>query len=226
MSTFIPAGRTSLVNKGKVAFQIQTEYAFRPYPRLTTTISNCGQVLHKIEKKLKHPIQNVEEQTLSEIAIQKQHREVIDIIQNGTNTPQRSQEQAIEEDKTIIGYEKQPEIRLDTVKMDETCLTLHERLEMVPGVVFVIEIDASGNFLSKQVGEQFKKKYSFIFKNLRELFQVFMSFSIGITSQDKGVYEIERNRLYLISDGELYYIIDINSADKISNYEKAFKSLL
>ena len=226
MNTFIPAGRTSLVKKGKVAFQIQTEYAFRPYPRLTTTILNSGQVLHKIEKKLKHPIQNVEEQNLTEIAIQKQHREVIDIIQNGSNTPQRSQEEMVQEDQTIIGYEKKPEVKLDTLKIDETCLTLQERLERVPGVVYVIEIDSSGDFTCKQIGDQFKKKYSFIFKNLRELLQVFMSFSNGITIQDKGVYEIERNRLYLISDGDMYYIVDINSADKISNYEKAFKSLL
>ena len=63
VNQFIPAGRTSLVNKDGSSIQIQTEYAFRPYPRVTTTILDNGRVLHKVERKLNKGIDSIEEQS-------------------------------------------------------------------------------------------------------------------------------------------------------------------
>ena len=80
-SNLIPNGRTSRVKKGETSLQVQTEYAYRPYPRLTTTVLNDGQVLHKIEKKLDRPIGSVEEQSEIERMIKRQHSDVVSIIE-------------------------------------------------------------------------------------------------------------------------------------------------
>ncbi len=80
VGVFIPAGRTSLVKRGDQQLQVQTEYAYRPYPRITTTILNGGQVLHKLEKRLERPIESVEEQNIAEDVIKRQHLEVIALI--------------------------------------------------------------------------------------------------------------------------------------------------
>jgi len=60
---------------------VQTEYAARPLPRITTTILKSGQVLHKIERTLEHPVESFEEQRKIEMGMQRQHMEVVDIIQ-------------------------------------------------------------------------------------------------------------------------------------------------
>ena len=59
---YIPAGRTSLVKTGSGSLQLQTEYAYHPYPRITTAIQSSGQVLHKVEKRLAKEIGSIEEQ--------------------------------------------------------------------------------------------------------------------------------------------------------------------
>ncbi len=84
MSTteFIPSGRTSLVNRNGTALQIQTEYAYRPYPRVTTTILDGGRVLHKVEKKLKKCIESIEEQNEMEDIIKHQHSQVMLVIKD------------------------------------------------------------------------------------------------------------------------------------------------
>ena len=66
---YIPAGRTSLVRRGGAPIQVQTEYAFRPYPRVTTTILDNGKVLHKVERKLEKGIDSLEEQSHMEEVI-------------------------------------------------------------------------------------------------------------------------------------------------------------
>jgi len=80
VGVFIPAGRTSLVKRGDQQLQVQTEYAYRPYPRITTTILNAGQVLHKLEKRLDRPIESIEEQNIAEDVIKRQHQEVVALI--------------------------------------------------------------------------------------------------------------------------------------------------
>src|SRR3990172_3768301 len=79
---YIPAGRISMVDKGGVALHVQTEYAYRPYPRVTTTILDRGRVLHKVEKKLPKGIDSPEEQSQMEEVIKHQHSEILAIIKD------------------------------------------------------------------------------------------------------------------------------------------------
>ena len=62
-SEFIPVGRTSLVRKRGLNLQVQTEYASRPSPRITTTILSDGQVLHKVERTLKTCVSSLKRRT-------------------------------------------------------------------------------------------------------------------------------------------------------------------
>ncbi len=223
MSSFIPAGRTSLVKKGKIDFQVQTEYAFRPYPRLTTSISNNGQVVHKIEKRLGKGIESFEEQNHTEGAIQKQHREVLEIIVNGAREPEDVN--ANNEDHTIIGYERVPQVKLDIPTLDNACLTLMDRIKNVPGVNYVFELDGYGEFTNQSLKDSFKRKYAFVFKNLRDILQVFSAVPGREHIHQTGVYVIEERKLYLISSGDMFYFVTLSDFDRSLNYEKAFKSI-
>ena len=203
VATFIPNGRTSCVQKGDIALQVQTEYAYRPYPRLTTTVLNNGQVVHKIEKKLEHPIASVEEQTEVERMITRQHSEVVAIIkENAASNPAMIQ------------------------KFKESTseyLSLADRIKAIPGVQKIFDLDNDGNFSSRQLDEQFRNVYGTIYKGLKDLIEVFVLMP-GITmSRERGVYEIERNRLYLVSCGDEIYVVMVKSGSASVVYEQVFR---
>ncbi|MCX6826323.1 MAG: hypothetical protein NTV06_03495, partial [candidate division Zixibacteria bacterium] len=77
---YMPAGRTSRIVRGSTELQIQTEYAYRPTPRLTTTVFAGGQVIHKIEKELSAGTITPEDKMKIEGLLRRQHMEVVAIV--------------------------------------------------------------------------------------------------------------------------------------------------
>jgi hypothetical protein len=186
IADYIPAGRTSRIVRGAAEIQIQTEYAYRPNPRLTTTVFSKGQVLHKIEKDLAAPIASNEDKIRIEGLLRKQHMEVMEII----NT--RNFLSNLPPEKKPVENTQNP--------------SLSRQLSEIQGVEKIYRLDNEGNFDSDSVSSEFKKKYSVIFKNLGELLEIFSHLPGG--KREEGIYEVERNRLYLVSTGyECYFIL-------------------
>lgn len=229
LSKFIPAGRTGLVKKGKNAYQIQTEYNYRPYPRLTTTISTEGRVLHKVEKKLDKPIESFEEQAVIEQALVRQHAEVSKIVKNNSYN---KQEQPISTQSSasqpIPVLNSKPQIVKPPQPEDEINLNipLMDQFRTLPGVRHVFELDEQGNFLSKHDGDIFKNEFGFIFKNIRELLEIFRTVPGVTLSREKGVYEVERNNLYMVSVGDCFYFVVVEYPARDYHYERAIKDLV
>lgn len=224
LAQFIPAGRTGLVKKGKNAYQIQTEYNYRPYPRLTTTISTDGRVLHKVEKKLDKPIESFEEQAVVERELVRQHAEVSKIIKNNSynkqslETPTPAPTQPKITKPQIVSPPYDSEINYS--------LPLNEQFKQLPGVRHVFKLDEQGNFISKQSGDIFKNEYGFIFKNIKELMEIFRAVPGVTLSREKGVYEVERNGLYMVSVGECFYFVTVEYPARDFIYERAIKDLV
>jgi hypothetical protein len=100
------------------------------------------------------------------------------------------------------------------------------RLEALPGTHRVYRLDNEGNFLNAAVSKEFQKAFKPIFKNLRELIAVFTEVpGIGLT-RETGVYEIDRNALYLISTGLEIYFFCIVRPDYSIDYELELRALL
>ncbi len=229
LSKFIPAGRTSLVKKEDCNLQVQTEYAIRPYPRLTTTISNNGQVLHKIEKKLEKAIDSFEKQSLMEDVIRKQHLEVVKIVKDelfNHNQVENIQDKLESQNNLEKAVIETTESELSPVSLDGEAISLIDKIMSIPGVKSIYQLDNDGNFSNKISGDQFKKKYSFIFKNLIDLIEIFALIPVVTITRQKGVYEVERNRLYMVSSGEVLYFVTIEKARMEINYEKAIKEFI
>ncbi|MEW6413325.1 MAG: hypothetical protein AB1483_12785 [Candidatus Zixiibacteriota bacterium] len=206
VSSFIPNGRTSLVKRGQTSLQVQTEYAFRPYPRLTTTVLNNGQVVHKIEKKLERPISSQEEQCEVERQIKRQHHEIVTIIKRTAKT--------------------NPSMLKDIKQSSNDYAPLTEKMRSIAGVQRIYDLDSDGNFLQKENAAQFKNAFSALFKGLRELIEVFATVP-GITiTREKGVYEVERDHLYLVSSGDEIYIVVVKPTGEVADYESALKAVL
>jgi len=203
---YIPAGRTSKVERRQVSLHVQTEYAGRPMPRITTTILNGGRVVHKIERNLDKPIESPEEQARVEWSIKRQHAEIIEIIRD------ESKNLAIQ-----VGTSSGPR---------SENLTIYDRLRAIVGVQRVYRVDNEGNVVGSSSSVQFKRAFGAVFKNIHDLIEIFMRIPGADFSREKGVYEIERDRLYLVSSGRECYFIVVNCVDERIDFEKAIKEAI
>lgn len=203
----IPTGRTSLIKRGKLALQVQTEYAHRPYPRITTTVQKSGQVIQKIERNLDRPIASIEEKELLEDRIRKQHAEILGIIEKNRQVPM-----ALEATPPPLPPEPQ--------------LTTLERLERLPGQKRIFRLDNDGNFVDAELSRDFRRAFTTVFKNMRELIAVFTEVpGVGLT-REAGVYEIERNELYLLSAGTELYFFHVDVPDYSVDYETLLRKAI
>jgi hypothetical protein len=206
------------VKHGTTEFQIQTEYAYRPVPRITTTVQKSGQVLQKIELNLDQPITSIEEKDRIEVTMRKQHADVIDIIQRGSQRIHIPPE-LLEKPKLKASAEKPyPE--------PTPVGSMIERLERLPGTHRVFRLDNEGNFVNAALSDEFREAFKPVFKNLHELLSLFAEVpGIGLT-RETGVYEIERDALYLISTGLEFYIFCLSRPDFSIDYEKQLRAML
>jgi len=206
---YIPAGRTSMVDKGGVTLHVQTEYAHRPYPRVTTTILDQGRVLHKVEKKLSKGVESPEEQSHMEEVIKQQHSEILAIIKDNQRKAQPKNEQS-ETQKFRIAKEA----------------TLAEKLTAIPGVEKVYHLDRDGRFFDPEEASVFKDFYPRLFKALCELVELFMLLPGAEMRREQGVYEVERDGLYFVSAGKDYFFVKAQRMDHSTDFEKAIKEII
>ncbi|MBD3403880.1 hypothetical protein GF420_13385 [candidate division GN15 bacterium] len=202
-SSYIPVGRTSLVKRGEIDVQVQTEYAARPSPRMTTTLSHQGQVLHKVERPLPKLVETFEEQRSIETEMRKQHDEILGIIQQETE---------------VAATQLQPRS-----PEAERRMTAYERLTAIPDVTHVYRVDNEGNLMEEDA-IRFKKSFAIIFKGIAELMNLFARLPGSDGTREQGVCEVERSRLYFASIGTECFFIVIDPSDLSIDYERLIKS--
>jgi len=194
------------VKRGVTSLQVQTEYASRPYPRVTTTVLNSGQVIQKVERKLEHAVESLEEQRPIEAAIQQQHSDVLALIEKGAPVEKRG----LVEHKP---HESAPH-------------SMYDRLTSVVGLQRLYRLGDDGAFISNSASEQFRKIFAPVFKDLQQVIDVFPLIPGGKGVRQKGVCEIEHDRLYLVSTGNECYFVAVQPTDEKIDYETTLKQFL
>jgi hypothetical protein len=86
----IPAGLSSEACLGDTKLVVQTEFALRPQPRVTTTIFLKGQVVEKMEKIWEGSPQTQEENEEIEKFLKKQHLLVMEKIKEKSHRAPKS----------------------------------------------------------------------------------------------------------------------------------------
>lgn len=211
---YIPAGRTSLVETGASSLQLQTEYAYHPYPRITTTIQSSGRVLHKVEKRLQKEIGSIEEQQRMEDIMKRQHSEVEAIVRRQSD-PQQS----------IASNQPDAAPVSESSESIQTPRSIKELLREVPGVEHIYRLDNTGVFHSEAVSKQFKKLFASVFKGLHDLLLLFDELPGPGPRRRRGIYEVQRDRLYLISVGNECLFVTINRVDHETDYERVLREV-
>lgn len=203
-SPLIPSGRTSLVTHGDIDYQLQTEYAARPHPRVTTTIFASGAVLHKIERLLPQPVETIEEMHQVEEIIKTQHLEVTRVIRDqGVPAPP---------EKTA---EKRPP------------MTRLEQIRALAAVERVYLVTAEGKLVGDTaVTGEFKKMFKPVLRELPEILTVFAELPGPGTRREEGLYEIEPGRILLASTGIEFYLILLKPDTPFDNLAERIKTIL
>jgi len=199
---YIPAGRTSRIVSGPIEIQIQTEFALRPNPRLTTSIFSKGQVIHKVEQEVLNQITSFEDKIRVEEMLRKQHFEIL---------------QTLKDEKKLKPFLSA------TIPMSGGN-SLYRRICGIKGVERVFHIDNEGNFSSDSISKEFRKKYSAISKSMLEVINIFALMPGG--EREKGVYEVEPDRLYLASCGKECYFILTNMSHAGTNFESEIRQVI
>lgn len=182
---YIPSGMTSMVKRGKAAFQVQTEYARIPRPRITTTIFSSGQVLHKIEKLVEFQVTSIEEMHEVEDIIKAQHLEVSRVLRER-------------------GLPTCPESTIDPPEEK----VRSEQIRRLEGVERVYLVTAEGKLIGdRKATQQFKKIFKHVLRELPEMLKVFASLPGGGELREEGIYEVEPGRILLASTGVEFFLI-------------------
>lgn len=203
-SKYIPAGRTSIVTRGKTKFQLQTEYAGLPKPRITTTIFSNGQVLHKVEKSISRGVDTIEEMHQVEDVIKAQHLEISSVIR------ERGLPSAPE---SIIGTPSEK--------------TRSENIARLEQVEHVFRITSDGKIADERMTTgPFKKLFKHVIRELPQMIMVFASLPGNDDRREEGIYEIEEGRILLASTGVEFFLILVKSGTPYESIAPRLKEIL
>ncbi|MEE9442217.1 MAG: hypothetical protein V3V99_06075 [candidate division Zixibacteria bacterium] len=184
-SQYIPSGRTSIVKRGEAEFQLQTECAIIPHPRVTTTIFSKGQVLHKIERTIDKEVTSIEEMHEVEDIIKAQHLEVSKILREE-------------------GLPSQPASRFG--QADKKIRS--DQIRDLPSVEKVYLVTGEGKLVgNRKVTKEFKKMFKHVLRELPNMIGVFAELPGHGHNREEGIYEIELGRILLASTGVEFFLI-------------------
>lgn len=203
-SQFIPSGRTSIVKCGEAQFQLQTEYASMPHPRITTTIFSDGRVLHKIEKKVDKEVTSIEEMHEVEDIIKARHLEVSKVL--------REEGLPLQPDSRFGQTEKK--IRSDQIRD-------------LPNVKKVYLVTGEGKLIGdRKVTKEFKKMFKHVLRELPNMVSVFAELPGHGSNREEGIYEIEPGRILLASTGVEFFLILIKSGTEYGSIAPQISGIL
>lgn len=132
MSDFIPPGRLSGYKHAGKTIQVQTEYATRPHPRVTTSVVLEGRTVHKTDHPWEKGDETEEIRKDLESFLAEQHRQALELVEA------HAQEYVsdLAEKKTAALF-PQPTFRDSMIEV----------LSSVPFVTGVCELDQSGKLV-------------------------------------------------------------------------------
>lgn len=149
----IPAGLSSEANFGAEKFFVQTEFAQRPQPRVTTTISINGAVVEKVENIWERLPQTEEEREEIERYLKKQHQQVLQKIKD--------------KKEKLVSFD--PEKGETIFSEDEMILKVREVLSKTEGVSGWVFIPDYEQMISFQISEPEDREAEDLVRRIRDI---------------------------------------------------------
>ena len=149
----IPGGLSSEASFKDTKFCVQTEFAQRPKPRVTTTISLNGEVVEKVENIWEKLPQTEEDKQEIEKFLKKQHQQVLKKIKNRSEklaSPDWEKEEVASSEEDVI-------------------LKVNQELSGTDGVFGWLFILPDGQILTHQISEPENRDAKDLMRRIKDL---------------------------------------------------------
>jgi len=149
----LPGGLSSEASFKKSKFCVQTEFAQRPKPRVTTTVSLNGEVVEKVENIWERLPQTEEDKQEIEKFLKRQHQQVLNKIrdksENSASPEQENEKSASTEEDTVV--------------------RVNQELSRADGVYNWVFILKDGQMLTHQISEPVDKEIEGLAWRIKDL---------------------------------------------------------
>jgi len=205
----IPGGLSSEASFKDAKFCVQTEFAQRPKPRVTTTISLNGQVVEKVENIWERLPQTEEDREEAEKFLKKQHQQVLGKIKEGR------------EKLASPEWERQ---EMSTTVKDEF-QKVKDELAKIEGVFGWIFVSQDGQMLTHQISEPEKKDAKDLVRRIKDI-----AFSLPSVARLEnfvgGVLDSRRSSVIFLPLRTHFLAVKLDPKVDFKNLVKRIKSVI
>jgi hypothetical protein len=205
----LPAGLLSETRFGDTKFFVQTEFASRPQPRVTTTISIDGAVVEKVENIWDKLPQTEEEKGAIETCLREQHQRVLKTIR--------------EKKGNLISFE--PGQVEESPYEDESIIKLREELSKLKGVlgwVFLLTGSRMTMYLLSEPEDRWGEDFMWQMKEL----SLFLPQVTELGNFKGGILTSSQNRLLFLPFNRHMVGLKLDPNVDCEKLVKRIKSLL
>lgn len=202
----IPGGLSSEASFKDTKFWVQTEFAQRPKPRVTTTISINGEVVEKVENVWERLPQTEEDKQEIEKFLKRQHQQVLEKIKNRRGklaSPEREKEEVASAEEDVV-------------------LKVKEELSGADGVFGWVFILQGGQMLTHQISEP-------VDKDLVQRIKDFSSFLPSVTRLGEfvgGILEAPGSCMVFLPLQTYFLAIELDPKVDLKNLVQRIQSVI
>lgn len=208
-----PAGMSSEASSGEKRFCVQTEFAIRPKPRITTCVSLNGEVVRKVENIWEKLPQSEEDKDKIERFLRKQHQEIIkDIKEKGEKLVL-----SIDETKKIATYEEK--------QWEPTVLKIKEVISRMQGVTGSILLSKDDQIIGQDILNSKDQTMVDLTRCSIDLVS-FLSSGLKVGNLVGGLLESNKMRLAFIPLKNNFLVIMVNPEVDIKDLVQKIKSVV
>jgi hypothetical protein len=204
----IPAGLLSETRFGDTKFFVQTEFAPRPQPRVTTTISIDGAVVEKVENIWEKLPQTDEDREVIERFLKQQHQQVLKTIK--------------EKKGNLISFE--PGRVEENAYEDDIILRIREELSRTKGICGWVFLSEGARMTMHLVSEPEDKEAENLAEQINNL-SLFLPSIAQLGNFKGGVLTSPKRRMIFVSLKKLLMGITLDSQVDCEKLVKKIKSL-
>jgi len=178
----IPAGLISETHSEDLRFFVQTEFAQRPQPRVTTTISINGAVVEKIENLWDKLPQTEEDKEEIEKFLKRQHQQVLKKIKD--------------KKESFAGYESEKGKTI--LPEDKVILQIRDELSKTEGVLGWVFLLDDEPMISRAVSEREQKQMEDLVRSIKDL-SILLTKVTELGKFGGGILETPKNRVVFLT---------------------------
>jgi len=206
-----PAGISSEASSGEKKFCVQTEFAPRPNPRITTSISLNGEVVQKVENLWEKLPQSQEDKDEIERFLRKQHRQVM------KNIKEDGEKFALSKDTRIAASEER-EGRPAILKVKEV-------IRGTQGVTGWVIFAKDDQIIDQDLLDSKDQTVADLTRCTRDL-AAFLSFVSKVGHPVGGLLESKEGRMIFIPIVDNFLAVRVNPEVNVKDLVQKIRSVL